>query len=188
MVGRPPIDQHWQERGRNKKLHVTKDAQRAEQFCVGGIYNVVPANDDYAAKGAYVNTFVPFDLLELGRSRLVVDAFVRGWLEGADEANHTPGQVTPLLTDNEALYRDLGAALTRQGLNTVRWATLEDNTAMFGLDGRQPLFDRIFAQASEAWVRRGYIAKSVPSQNAKDDRFLRQIYASSTPPGQQRPQ
>jgi outer membrane protein OmpA-like peptidoglycan-associated protein len=49
---------------------------------------------------------------------------------------------------------------------------------MFGLDGSPPLFDRIFRQASIAWVRRGYINQPVSASQGKDDRFLKQLYAA----------
>src|SRR5581483_3280028 len=76
------------------------------------------------------------------------------------------------------LYKDLGEQATREQLAAVKWADLADNTKMFGLDGSEPLFDRIFKQASIAWVKRGYISQPVTPTQAKDDRFLREIYAA----------
>jgi NitT/TauT family transport system substrate-binding protein len=106
----------------------------------------------------------------------VVQAFVQGWLDGTVEANRNSDLAARLLMENEPLYKELGEQTTRAGLATVKWADLSDNTKMFGLDGSEPLFDRIFRQASLAWVRRGYIGQPVPPSQAKDDRFLRQIY------------
>jgi len=108
----------------------------------------------------------------------VVKAFVQGWLDGTDEANRNHDLVAKLLMDNEPLYKDLGQQTTREGLATVKWADLEDNTKMFGLDGSDPLFDRIFKQASQAWVKRGYISQPVAPSQAKDDRFLKDVYAA----------
>jgi outer membrane protein OmpA-like peptidoglycan-associated protein len=81
--------------------------------------------------------------------------------------------------ENEPLYKELGEKATRDGLNTVKWANLADNTQMFGLDGSEPLFDRIFKQASEAWIKRGYISQAVVPAEAKDDSFLRQVYQAA---------
>lgn len=108
----------------------------------------------------------------------VIKAFVQGWLEGTAEATRNPDLVVKLLMANEPLYKDLGPEDTRKGLATVKWADLSDNTQMFGLDGSEPLFDRLFTQASQAWVKRGYIKAAVPPAQAKDDRFLKQLYGA----------
>jgi len=107
----------------------------------------------------------------------VIKAFVQGWMEGTEEANRKPDQVVKLLMDNEPLYKELGEEATRAGLPTVKWADLVDNTLMFGLDGSEPRFDSIFKEASLAWVKRGYISQQVQPAQAKDDSFLKAIYA-----------
>jgi outer membrane protein OmpA-like peptidoglycan-associated protein len=108
----------------------------------------------------------------------VIKAFVQGWLDGTVEANRNNDLAVKVLRDNEPLYKDLGEQATREQLAAVKWADLADNTKMFGLDGSEPLFDRIFKQASIAWVKRGYISQPVTPTQAKDDRFLREIYAA----------
>ena len=110
----------------------------------------------------------------------VLEAFVRGWLEGTTEANRRPDLAVNALMENEPLYKDLGQQETLNQLTTVKWADLVDNTKMFGLDGGKPLFDRIFRSASQAWVHRGYISEGVTPGVAKDDRFLRKIYAEAS--------
>jgi NitT/TauT family transport system substrate-binding protein len=109
----------------------------------------------------------------------VIKAFVQGWLDGTQEANRNRDQVVRLLMENEPVYRDLGAQPTRAGLDTVRWADLTDNTKMFGLDGGEPLFDKIFKQAGAAWVKRGYISQTINPDQARDITFLKEIYAIS---------
>jgi len=109
----------------------------------------------------------------------VVKAFVQGWMDGTQEANRNSDKVVRLLMDNEPVYKDLGEAGTRAGLPTVKWADMTDNTQMFGLDGSEPLFDRIFKQAGQAWVRRGYIGSTVMPDQAKDVSFLKEIYAAN---------
>jgi NitT/TauT family transport system substrate-binding protein len=110
----------------------------------------------------------------------VVKAFVQGWLDGTVEANRNPNTVIKLLMENEPLYKDLGEQATREQLPLVKWADLSENTKMFGLDGSQPLFDRIFSQASHAWVARGYISNALAPADAKDDQFLRESYAAAS--------
>lgn len=109
----------------------------------------------------------------------VIKAFVQGWLDGTQEANRRSDLVVRLLMENEPVYRDLGAADTLKGLSTVRWADLTDNTKMFGLDGSDPLFDKLFKQAGEAWVKRGYISQTIAPDQARDISFLKDIYTLS---------
>jgi NitT/TauT family transport system substrate-binding protein len=115
----------------------------------------------------------------------VVKAFVEGWLDGTEEANRRPDQVVRLLMENEPVYQELGEASTRAGLKTVKWADLTDNTQMFGLDRSEPFFDRIFRDAGQAWVHRGYITAPVSPDQARDSSFLQTIYdahPAPTPP------
>jgi len=108
----------------------------------------------------------------------VIRAFIKGWFDGTAEANRRPDEAARVLMANEPLYQELGAEKTREQLSSVRWADLSDNTKMFGLDGSEPLFDRIFRQASTAWVKRGYIKQAVTAAQAKDDRFVKELYAA----------
>lgn len=109
----------------------------------------------------------------------VIQAFVSGWVtDGTETANRQADTVVKLLMENESLYKDLGPEVTRQNLSTVRWADLADNTEMFNLDNKdaRPLFDRLFSQAGNSWVVRGYISATVEPAIARDDSFLRKIY------------
>ena len=122
----------------------------------------------------------------LNKHRDVVKAFVQGWLEGTEEAYRNPDLAAKLLMENEPVYKELGEKSTREQLSTVRWATLADNVEMFDLDnedrptGREPLFDRIFKQASQAWVQRGYISQPVSPAVAKETGVLQQLCSSGT--------
>jgi len=108
----------------------------------------------------------------------VIKAFIAGWFDGTAEANRNPDSAVRVLMENEPLYKELGADVTREQLSAVRWADLSDNAKMFGLDGSPPLFDRIFKQAGDSWVNRGYITSTLPAVSAKNDKFLRQLYAA----------
>ena len=110
----------------------------------------------------------------------VISAFVQGWLDGTVEANRNPQHTAQLLMENEPLYKDLGEQATSEQLNTVKWADLADNTKMFGLDGSEPLFDRIFKQASQAWIKRGYISNAIAPGDAKDTTFIKEAYAAAS--------
>ncbi|MBI3945782.1 MAG: OmpA family protein [Armatimonadetes bacterium] len=109
--------------------------------------------------------------------RAAVKAFVEGWLDGAVEANRNPSLAVKLLMENEELYKELGEEATRDGLTKVRLTDLTDNTRVFGLDGSRPRFDDLFDRAGRAWLKRGYIPYTVAAKEAKDDSFLRDVYA-----------
>jgi ABC-type nitrate/sulfonate/bicarbonate transport system substrate-binding protein len=108
----------------------------------------------------------------------VVKAFIAGWMDGTEAANRNPNHTAELLMENEPLYQELGQDETLKNLTTVRWADLGDNAKMFGLGGGEPLFDRIFKQASRAWVKRGYISSPIPPEMAKDVTALRSLYSA----------
>jgi NitT/TauT family transport system substrate-binding protein len=98
---------------------------------------------------------------------------VRGWLDGATEANRDQATTVKLLMDNEPPYKQGGEDVTRDGLGKVHLATLADNVEMFGLDGKPAEFDRIFKDAGQTWLRLGYIQNNLPVTDAKDDEFVR---------------
>lgn len=108
-----------------------------------------------------------------------IEAFIRGWLDGVDEANENPDLAARLLMENEPLFEDLGFEETRDSLSWVYWPTLEDNAAMFGLDGSAPVFDKVFSGSSKVWQELGVIEEQVTPAVAKDDSIIRKVYNES---------
>jgi NitT/TauT family transport system substrate-binding protein len=106
-----------------------------------------------------------------------LEAFVRGWFDGVAEAHKDPDRAVQLLMQNELLFKDLGPLETRKALSWVKLTDLNDNTEMFGLDGRPALFDRLFSDAGMLWQTRGSIDEIAQPSLVKDDRFLKAIYA-----------
>lgn len=105
-----------------------------------------------------------------------IEALVRGWLDGVEEAKKNPDLTARILMDNEPLFRDLGFDATKKALSWAHWANLEDNATMFGLNGSVPLFDSVFAQAGIIWQSLKAIDKPLDPSIAKDDTILRKIY------------
>ena len=105
-----------------------------------------------------------------------IDAFVRGWLDGVEEAKSNPDLVARLLVENEPLFSDLGIEATKDSLSWVYWPNLKDNAKMFGLDGSAPLFDSIFSEAGKVWQSLKAIDNPVSPTSAKDASFIRNIY------------
>jgi NitT/TauT family transport system substrate-binding protein len=114
----------------------------------------------------------------INQNPAVLKAFVQGWMEGTVEANRHPEVVVSCLLENEPTYTDLGEAKTLETLSTVHFADLADNAKTFGLDGSDPLFDRIFKAAGDTWVRNGIIASTVSAAAVKNDRAIRAAYES----------
>ena len=108
----------------------------------------------------------------------VIKAFVQGWFEGTEVANRDTNKVVELMMDNMPLYKDLGEQISRENVSTVKWADLADNAKMFGLDGSEPLFDRIFREASDSWVRLGYISQKLTPSDAKNIEALKSVFTS----------
>jgi outer membrane protein OmpA-like peptidoglycan-associated protein len=106
----------------------------------------------------------------------VIISFIRGWLDGVDEANSHPDKVVQLLMDNEPAYKVFGEQKTRDLLTKVKLADMTDNTQMFGLDGSDAFFDGLFKWASQAWLKRGYITSEAKPEQAKDISFLKKLY------------
>lgn len=161
VVWEPDVTEALQKRPGSKVLYSTKTADNL-------IADIMVAREDFIKEHPDV-----------------IKAFIQGWFEGTAEANRNPSQAVKVLMENEPLYKELGEATTRDGLKTVKWATLEDNTKMFGLDGGEQLFDGIFKNASQAWLRYGYITAPVLPDQAKDISFLKDIFAAN--PGVTRP-
>ena len=114
----------------------------------------------------------------LTKNPAVVKAFVQGWMEGTEEANRHPEVVVSCLLENEPIYTDLGADKTRDTLSTVHFADLADNAKTFGLEGSDPLFDRIFKSAGDTWVHNGIISHAATAAQVKNDSAIRAAYES----------
>lgn len=105
-----------------------------------------------------------------------MEAFVRGWLDGVEEAKKNPDLAARLLMENEPLFADLGMEATKDSLTWAYWTNLDDNARMFGLDGSAPLFDSIFAEAGTVWQSLRVIDQPVTPISAKEDSFIRKLY------------
>lgn len=106
-----------------------------------------------------------------------IDAFIRGFFDGVAEAEANPEKAARLLMENEPLFAELGIEKTTQSLSWVKWTALEDNIAMFGLDGRPPLFDGLFSGSAQSWKALGLIKETIEPISVKDDSYLKRIYA-----------
>jgi outer membrane protein OmpA-like peptidoglycan-associated protein len=76
-------------------------------------------------------------------------------------------------------FRDeLGYEATLKAFDWVKWTTLGDNVRMFGLDGRPPVFDRVYNQADGIWVN--YPQAEIKDRFApgllRDDRIVRRLW------------
>ena len=105
-----------------------------------------------------------------------IEAFIRGWFDGVDEAKKNPDLAARLLVKNEPLFADLGFSETRDSLSWVYWPDLNDNAQMFGVDGSAPLFDSIFNDAGLIWKSLGVIDEPANASAAKNDSFIRGAY------------
>jgi NitT/TauT family transport system substrate-binding protein len=105
-----------------------------------------------------------------------IEAFVRGWLDGVEEAKRDPDLAAAVLADNEPLFSDLGTNRTKESIAWVHWADLQDNVRMFGLDGKEPMFDHLFNNATDVWQSLGVVLAPVEAAQARDDTILKRVY------------
>ena len=105
--------------------------------------------------------------------------FIAGWLEGAKQADENRDKAVETLVRSLPKYEALGHEATERILQKVRLADLADNVRMFGLNGGDPLFDRIFNQAGAAWSKRGYIQRRMVPEQARNTFLLKTIYETS---------
>lgn len=108
-----------------------------------------------------------------------IEAFIRGWFDGVQEAKNNPDLAARLLMENEPMFADLGLEATKDSLAWVYWPSLEDNAQMFGLSGSTTAFDNLYAKASNIWFELKAIDTLTLSASAKDDSILRAIYESN---------
>lgn len=108
-----------------------------------------------------------------------IEAFVKGWLDGVEEAKNNSDLAARLLMENEPMFADLGLEATKDSLSWVYWPNLEDNAQMFGLDGSSSTFDSLYLKASNVWLDLKAIDNITPVTVAKNDNILRAIYESS---------
>ncbi|MFH0779387.1 MAG: ABC transporter substrate-binding protein [Parcubacteria group bacterium] len=108
-----------------------------------------------------------------------IDAFVRGWLDGVEKAKSNSDLAARLLMENEPMFADLGLDATKNSLSWVYWPNLNDNAQMFGLNGAKPIFDDLYAKASDIWLSLKAIDKPAPVALSKDINALSEIYGSS---------
>jgi len=113
----------------------------------------------------------------------VIDAFVEGWLvDGTKEAQAKTSTVTRLLMENEPVFRHIGFDKTSRTIRKVKLADLTENAELFNLDQRHrqtsfnSLFDKIYNEAAETWVKHRYISSYITSAEATDLDSLRRVY------------
>lgn len=109
----------------------------------------------------------------------ILDGFIRGWFNGARQAQNDPQRSIQVMMDSFPDFKALGQKGSLDTLNKVKLTTLADNAKTFGLDGSTPLFNTIFSQANGFYV--DSVQDQVSPGEAKDDRFIRTIFTEQDP-------
>ena len=108
------------------------------------------------------------------QGRNAIKAFIKGWFEGAKQANDNPMRAVKVLKE-EPRFAKFDAKAIRKILRGVSLSTMEDNERMFGLRGGRGTFDRLFDEASDLWLERGYIDKRFAAADAYDVGLLKEM-------------
>lgn len=107
-----------------------------------------------------------------------IEALVRGWFDGVEEAKSNPDLAAKLLMDNEPMFADLGLEATKESLSWVYWTNLADNISMFGLDGSGARFGELYDSAAKVWLDLKAIDNITPGASAVNTNILRSVYES----------
>jgi outer membrane protein OmpA-like peptidoglycan-associated protein/ABC-type nitrate/sulfonate/bicarbonate transport system substrate-binding protein len=105
----------------------------------------------------------------------------RVWFAGVKKAESDRPAAAKLIATTCSRFRDeLGYDATLKAFDWVKWTTLADNVRMFGLDGRPPVFDRVYNQADGIWVNypQAEIKDRFAPVTLRDDRIVRRIWES----------
>jgi outer membrane protein OmpA-like peptidoglycan-associated protein len=105
----------------------------------------------------------------------------RVWFAGVKKAESDRPAAAKLVAATCSRFRDeLGYDATLKAFDWVKWTTLGDNVRMFGLDGRPPVFDRVYNQADGIWVSypQAEIKDRFAPVTLRDDRIVRRIWES----------
>jgi NitT/TauT family transport system substrate-binding protein len=109
----------------------------------------------------------------------LIKAFIQGWFDGAFEAQNNPRKAVQTMMESFPDFQSLGEQGSMDTFNKVKLTGLADNARTFGLGGASPQFDVIFNQANSFYV--DAVQDQVTAKDAKDDRFVRQIFAAQEP-------
>jgi outer membrane protein OmpA-like peptidoglycan-associated protein/ABC-type nitrate/sulfonate/bicarbonate transport system substrate-binding protein len=101
------------------------------------------------------------------------------WFAGVAKAEADRPSAAKLISSVAPRFRDeLGYAGTLAAFDWVKWTQLGENVRMFGLDGAEPAFDRVFEQADGIWTKypqSGITERFVPAR-LRDDRIVRALF------------
>lgn len=109
----------------------------------------------------------------------LLKAFIKGWFDGAFQAQNDPRKAVASMMDSFPDFKSLGEKGCLDTFNKVKITSLADNAKTFGLGGSTAQFDTIFNQANSFYV--GAVQDEVSAADAKDDRFVRAIFAELAP-------
>lgn len=110
----------------------------------------------------------------------LIRAFIKGWFDGAFEANKNPRKAVEVMMQSFPDFQSLGDQGSLDTFNKVKLTSLADNAKTFGLGGGTPVFDTIYNQANSFYV--DAVQDQVSAKEAKDDRFVREIFAAQETP------
>lgn len=102
----------------------------------------------------------------------VIQAFVDGWFDGVEKAKMDKSKTADLLMNNEPLFKEIGKEQTLSIIEGVDLTNIEDNIKMFGLDGGESVFNKLFREAGDVWLSRGFINDTINPNKAFTDEFL----------------
>ena len=105
-----------------------------------------------------------------------LQAFVNGWFAGVKDAKANPQNAANLLIKGEPFFSALGQEKTLSILNEVNLTELPENVKMFGVDDSPPIFDKLFREAGQIWLKRGFITDTLTPTKVATNQFIKPLF------------
>lgn len=114
----------------------------------------------------------------------LIQKFIQSWQQGIREFNRNPSNAAEVMMQNLPMFQTLGRDKTLDTIAKVKLTDMSDNAKTFALNGGEPLYDKIFNEATEIYASRGVLETRVSSLESKYEGHLQKVFASLPPEDQ----
>lgn len=117
----------------------------------------------------------------------VIQAFVKGWMDGVKAAKANPETAVDALGNTEEFFalliKDQGRAFTRKLFDNLAWTGLDDNIRIFGMAGGTNHYERVYQRFDGIYREAGALANPkspvIPPQQSVDYSFINNLMAAA---------
>jgi NitT/TauT family transport system substrate-binding protein len=118
----------------------------------------------------------------------VAEKVARVWFAGVEQAERDRKAAAKFISSTVPRFKgELGYEGTLAALEWVKWTGTAENAYFYGLDGKQPAFDRVYNQADGIWVQypKAEITERFTPSSLRDDSIVRRLWKPDVKPVEQ---